>query len=115
MTTTTLRAPTVVQALRDLVQYVEWQMPQRRGEVHHKTYAPAVMNAHAALNAYDAARPSREEWQRLIAEGKGFADTDPEAAFVEQGKHACPACGGSGHRDDIPPKIRALIAQEPQS
>ncbi|MDF3607573.1 hypothetical protein PE067_16315 [Paracoccus sp. DMF-8] len=35
-----------------------------------------------------------------IAAGHVFADTNPEAKWIEDSDNACPACGGSGHKDD---------------
>lgn len=38
-----------------------------------------------------------------IARGDVFADTNPEAQYIADMEHACPACGGSGHKDDVAP------------
>lgn len=38
-----------------------------------------------------------------IARGDVFADADTEARWIEDSKNACPACGGSGHKDDAAP------------
>jgi hypothetical protein len=41
------------------------------------------------------------ELKKMIAEGRAFVDTNPEARFIEDGENACPHCGGSGHKDDV--------------
>lgn len=35
-----------------------------------------------------------------IERGDVFSDTNPEARWIEDMENACPACGGSGHKDD---------------
>lgn len=35
-----------------------------------------------------------------IERGDVFSDTNPEAHWIEDMENACPACGGSGHKDD---------------
>lgn len=42
-----------------------------------------------------------DELKKLIAKGRAFVDTNPEARFIEDGENACPHCGGSGHKDDV--------------
>lgn len=56
----------------------------------------------------DAMTAERDEWKRRarvaqeaqIARGDVFSDTNPEAQHLEDCENACPACGGSGHKDD---------------
>lgn len=49
--------------------------------------------------------------RRLIAEGKVFSDTNPEARFIAEAELSCPHCGGSGHKDDVVPDTRAEAAE----
>ncbi|WP_323008972.1 hypothetical protein [Paracoccus sp. (in: a-proteobacteria)] len=53
----------------------------------------------------------REAEQRgQIKAGGVFADTDPEARYIEDMQNACPACEGSGHKDDGQAALDKLIA-----
>lgn len=62
----------------------------------------------------------RDEWQRRarvaqdaqISRGDVFSDTNPEAQYIKDCENACPACGGSGHKDDAASYVTciALVA-----
>jgi hypothetical protein len=50
----------------------------------------------------ESQKVTREEWEKAFSEGRAFRDTNPEARYIEDGERLnCPACGGSGHVDDV--------------
>lgn len=70
--------------------------------------ALATNDATAALDRMllDAERKGQ------IKAGGVFADTNPEAQWIKDGENACPACGGSGHKDDAAPSIERIKRAE---
>lgn len=67
---------------------------------------PIPTDAQAALD-----KLLREAEQRgQIKAGGVFADNDPEARYIEDMQNACPACEGSGHKDDAQAVLDKLIA-----
>lgn len=67
---------------------------------------PIASDAQAALD-----KLIREAEQRgQIKAGGVFADTDPEARYIEDMQNACPVCEGSGHNDDAQAALDKLIS-----
>lgn len=59
----------------------------------------AERERHSAVRRLGAS--DAEMVRELIAVGKVFSDTNPEARFIAEADLSCPHCGGSGHKDDV--------------
>jgi hypothetical protein len=67
-----------------------------------KALAEAILAERQRVSAVRRLTPEQAAAaKQMIAEGNGFADTDPEARFIADGELSCPHCGGSGHKDDV--------------
>lgn len=97
------------QALRELV--AKWRA---EAELHPlKTLAPSGVCPELALEkcADDLEALLGEQRE---AQGAVFTDNgdEIEARLKYDAEHSCPACGGSGHKDDVAPPLAESVASQ---
>lgn len=54
----------------------------------------------------------RAEFLAKMREGDVLATKDAEARYIDDGENACPACGGSGHKDDAADVVSQAVKGE---